>query len=204
MTRKLAALALAGVLCTSGAALAADPAYYMQARPSLTPGGCGPVGPCFNVGCNLEGVVGFQTVHIEIIVDCHKNEQFTGAFYGLAESSGGTLAIHTGFVDCPGWLDAPGAEPTSSGLASTGGCEECCSVIRTHSYLILAAAPVAWSFGANADVGSMLVLDCAGAEVAANCGGGAAINSGGAAICQCAGPTGIEDATWGSLKALYN
>jgi hypothetical protein len=201
MTRKLAALALAGVFCMSGTALASDPGYYLQISTGLAPLAGGQV--CSQVGCNLEGVAQFITVHVSVIVDCHKGEGHTGAFYGLSESSGGTLAIHTGANPAPGFLAAPGAPPASSGFASTAGCQDCCTVIGSHSYLIVAPAPVVWSIGPNAELASMIVLDCNSAEVLARCGGQAAINSGGTAVCQCNGPTGVQDTSWGSLKALY-
>ena len=49
-------------------------------------------------------------------------------------------------------------------------------------------------------------MDCTPAEQIAQCGGGATINATPdlEAVCQCAGPTGVEDSSWGSVKILFD
>jgi hypothetical protein len=201
--RKLAALALAGVVCFSGSAFATDPgSYYLQLGIGLAPM-CGPR-DCFTAPCNISGVGQFTTVHLTTIVDCHKGEGFLGAQYGLTESSGGTLAIHTGFTVCPGFLQGPGSAPLQVTVASTSGCQVCCTAVGSHSYLLLAPAPIVWSLGPNTQIGAALVIDCGFLEIPVVCLGQATANSAAPVACQCAGPTATEPSSWGNLKALYN
>lgn len=204
--RKLAALALAGVFCMTGTALATEPGYYLQLAVGLSPI-CGPQ-ICLETPCELEGVAGFMTVNVSVIVDCHKGEGFNGVFYGIVDSSGGTTAIHTGAFACPGFLQAPGPAPAQTGWSSTVGCQDCCTAVGYHSYLMLAAVPTSWNLVPHGAIpgpaGQPFVLDCNNIEVDAFCEGPAAVNSGLGIECQCNGPTATEETSWGSLKSLYN
>jgi hypothetical protein len=188
-----------------------DPTYYLQLGVGFAPV-CGPQVCSENqpgaVPCRLDGVETYQTVLVSVIVDCHRDEGFLGVFYGIIESSGGSQAIHLGAFTCPGFLSAPWVPPGSCGASSTAGCQPCCTAAMYHSYLILDEVPVTWSIVPHYDVGDLLVLDCDWVErslldTPGSCTGTASINTGGAAACQCAGPTGVEAESWGSLKAIY-
>lgn len=202
--RKLALLALAGVLCLSGSAFATEPgSYYLQLAIGTAPL-CGPQ-VCNPGQCNAPAIPQFSTAFVTAIVDCHKGEGFRSVEYGLSESSNGTLMIHTGFAACAGFLQGPGQAPGQMVVASTVGCQECCTAVGNHSYLVVGAGvPIVWSVGPNNQTGNMGVVDCNLILIQAVCSGQATLASATPVACQCAGPTANEPSSWGNLKALYN
>jgi hypothetical protein len=200
--RKLAALALASVLCLSGSAFAQGGQYYLQLAIGTAPL-CG-TQICSQVSCNLPGAAQFTTVFVTVIVDCHHEEGFRGVEYGLSNANS-PFVISTGFGVCPNWLQGPGVVPSAMVVASTIGCQPCCTAVGNHSYLVVAAgAPVVWSLDPNAQTGNRAVIDCNLMLWQAFCAGQATLASPVPALCQCNGPTATEPSTWGNLKALYN
>jgi hypothetical protein len=159
---------------------------------------------CHSLPCTLDDVPAFQSVYVSVIVEASApGPAFSGAFYSLREDSDGTLATHLDAAGGPGFLQAPGSAPGSSGWSFTDGCLPGCTVVANHRYLILAIGqPVRFSLGAHEDLGFMTVLDCGYHENDPVCAGEAAVNSYSNLDCGCGGVAG-EETSWGGLKNLY-
>jgi hypothetical protein len=110
---------------------------------------------------------------------------------------------------CSGFLQAPGTAPAETGVSSTAGCRDLCTVVGVHTYLLLNTNPVTFTLGVHPQIPTtgcpaITVLDCSNNQWGAFCGGEAVVNGSMGGPCQCTGnPTATQPSSWGNLKAIF-